>query len=330
MFDNMLIAEIGSVHDGSFGNACQLIKLAAECGADAVKFQTHIASAESLNDAPSPSYFSGESRIDYFNRISFSKSQWMELSQVASDNNVVFLSSPFSIEAVELLEDIGMEMYKIPSGEITNIPMLKVIADLNKPIILSSGMSNWDELDRAVEVCSKSNDLAVMQCSSIYPTPAIDVGLNILGEIQNRYKVITGFSDHTLGLSAPIAAVALGAKIVEKHFTFSKSMYGSDAQHSMEPHEFKVLARSLKDVWEMLENPVDKNNIETYSEMKDIFQKSIVTAVDIAPGTILTHDHLSFKKPGDGISASNIDSILGMKTRIEMPKDHKISFGELR
>lgn len=325
----MLIAEIGSVHDGSFGNACQLVKLAAKSGADAVKFQTHLAAAESLENAPSPGYFSKESRIDYFNRTGFTKEQWKDLAQLAKECGIEFLSSPFSLEAVDLLEDIGMEIYKIPSGEVTNIPMLKKIAALGKPIILSSGMSNWDELDQAVEVCAKSGVLNVMQCSSIYPCPPEKVGLNVLQELKQRYGVRVGYSDHTMGVAAPIAAAALGATIIEKHFTFSRAMYGSDAQHSMEPDEFLQLSQSLKAVWTMLDSPVDKGEISAYADMKRIFQKSIVTARALEKNTILQESDLTFKKPGDGIPAAQLDDILGKRITIEVNKDHKISIEEL-
>jgi N,N'-diacetyllegionaminate synthase len=313
----MLIAEIGSVHDGSFGNAQKLIELASACGADAVKFQTHIAEAESLLDAPSPEYFKDEPRVDYFNRTSFSFDQWFKLKQLAEGCGLVFLSSPFSIEAAELLESIDMAVYKIPSGEITNIPLLEKIATFKKPVLLSSGMSNWNELDNAVSVFNDCSDLTIMQCSSVYPCPPETIGLNVLQEMQQRYGCAVGFSDHSLGLAAPIAAAALGASVIEKHFTFSNFMYGSDAQHSMEPHEFKMLANALKDVWYMLKNPVNKDDTSSYAIMKDIFEKSIVTAVPLKAGTYIEREHLSFKKPGTGIPASDYAELIGKKIKLD-------------
>ena len=308
---NMLIAEIGSVHDGSFGNAKKLIELAANCGAQAVKFQTHIAEAETLASARAPSYFKSEARIEYFKRTAFKVDQWAALKKAADDAGVMFLSSPFSLEAVSLLESIGIEMYKIPSGEVTNMPLLERIAALGKPVILSSGMSNWDELDRAVHVLVSQCELTVMQCSSVYPCPPNQVGLNVIDEISQRYGCNVGFSDHTLGLGAPIAAAALGATIIEKHFTFSKYMYGSDAQHSMEPSEFRQLSAALREVWEIKASPVNKNSIEIYGEMKEMFQKSVVAAGPISRGTILEMKHLAFKKPGTGIPASSYKEVLG-------------------
>jgi N-acetylneuraminate synthase len=321
MQNNMIIAEIGSVHDGSFGNAINLIKLAAECGATAVKFQTHIAEAETIANAPSPKYFRSESRIDYFKRTSFTSTQWMKLKETANECNVLFLSSPFSLEAVDVLEELGMDIYKIPSGEVTNIPLLEKIADLGKPVLLSSGMSNFKELDKAYEVFSSKCELTILQCSSAYPCPNNEVGLNVIDQIKKRYNCKAGYSDHTLGFAAPIAAAALGAVVIEKHFTFSNRMYGSDAVHSMEPSDFKILSKAIKDVWEMLSNPVDKQNLDKYSDMKDIFQKSIVATSDIPSGTIIQLSHLSFKKPGTGIPAGNYKNLIGKVTNKNFAKD---------
>lgn len=313
----MLIAEIGSVHDGSFGNARKIIELANTCGADAVKFQTHIAVAESLPGAPSPSYFSNESRINYFKRTGFTVQQWYELKELADSIGIIFMSSPFSIEAADILESIDMSVYKIPSGEITNIPLLERIATFKKPVLLSSGMSNWVELDSAVSVFKDKCDLTVMQCSSVYPCPPEKIGLNILQEIQQRYGCAVGFSDHSLGLAAPIAAAALGASVIEKHFTFSKFMYGSDAQHSMEPDEFRILASELKDAWMMFKSPVNKDDVSDYLTMKDIFQKSIISAIPLPAGTTIERHHLSFKKPGTGIPASEYKKLLGKTIKFD-------------
>lgn len=317
----MIIAEIGSIHDGSFGNAKKIIKLASECGANAVKFQTHISSAETIKDAPSPKYFNEEPRFEYFNRTSFKTSEWSELKDIADELNLLFLSSPFSIESVEILESINISSYKIPSGEVTNLPLLEKIASLGKPVLLSSGMSNWDELDIAVEIFKKKCDLTVMQCSSLYPCPSNQVGLNVLNEISDRYKTKVGFSDHTIGFGAPIAAAALGAKVIEKHFTFSKHMYGSDAKYSMEPLEFKLMSEAINEVWDINKNPVNKNNIEIYKDMKNVFQKSIVSSTSIKKNTKLEMKHIAFKKPGKGIPASFYKDVIGKKILIDCLPD---------
>jgi len=311
-----IIAEVGSVHDGSFGNAKKLIEAAAACGVDAVKFQTHIPEAETLPDAPMPPYFKGEPRFEYFKRTGFSLDQWRELKQHCDEHDVVFLSSPFSEEAVDLLESVGIPQYKIPSGEVTNLPMLEKIARLGKPVILSSGMSAWNELDRAVVVIQKYNDqLTVLQCTSEYPCPYEQVGLNVMLEMAERYDVPVGLSDHTLTNYAVFAAVTLGASVIEKHFTFSRKMYGSDAQHSLEPDEMIDLVQGVRAIETMMAAPVEKDQVEPYNEMKQIFEKSLVAQVDIPAGAILTRELVGIKKPGTGLSAARLDEFLGRKVR---------------
>lgn len=324
-----LIAEIGSVHDGSFGNAQKLIEAAAAAGADAVKFQTHIAEAETLASAPAPSYFSAEPRMDYFRRTGFSLEQWRKLAAHAGEHGVTFLSSPFSLEAVDLLEKVGISAYKIPSGEVSNIPLLEKIARTGKPVLLSSGMSDWAALDQAVAVVRDACPTTIMQCSSAYPCPPERVGLNVIGEMAARYSLPVGFSDHTLGLAAPIAAVTLGAVVVEKHFTFSRQMYGSDAKHSMEPDEFKLMAQALREVWAMRAHPVNKNDASPYADMKRIFEKSIVTARAVTAGEALTLEMLAFKKPGDGIPARDYARLIGRRVRQNLSTDHKITEDDL-
>jgi len=309
--DILIIAEVGSVHDGSYGNAIKLIETAAASGVDAVKFQTHIPGAETLPDAPMPSYFKGEPRFDYFKRTGFSIDQWAGLKACCDHNGVMFLSSPFSEAAVKLLERIGVEQYKIPSGEVTNLPMLEVIAKTGKPILLSSGMSSWDELDQAVDVVLNHNqDLTILQCTSEYPCSYEHVGLNVMLEMAERYKKDVGLSDHTLTNYASFAAVTLGAKVIEKHFTFSRNMYGSDAAHSLEPDELKDLVEGIRAIKSMLATRVDKYQVKQFQEMKEIFEKSLVAEVDIAKGTTLTRDLVGIKKPGTGISAARLNEFL--------------------
>lgn len=324
-----IIAEIGSVHDGSFGNACKLIEAAAACGATVIKFQTHIAEAETLKDAPSPSYFKGEPRFEYFRRTAFNKSQYLELMALCKEQGVQFLSSPFSLEAVDFLEDVGIDLYKIPSGEVTNIPLLEYLNQTGKPVILSSGMSDWTEIDRAVEVLSQGGPLSVMQCTSAYPCPPEKVGLNIIEDMLMRYDLPVGYSDHADGFAAAFAAVAKGASFVEKHFTFSRLMYGSDAANAMEPADFKIYCKGVHDIWTMLDNKVDKDDLTDYREMKQIFEKSIVTALPIKAGEPLTKDNIAFKKPGDGIAAANYKEYLGRVALVDLPSDHQIKEEEL-
>ena len=327
----MIIAEIGSVHDGSFGNAKKLIELVAKCGADAVKFQTHIGKEESLKNAPNPGYFNSESRIEYFDRTSFNEIQWLELKKIAHENNLLFISSPFSLEAVDFLEKIGIDIYKIPSGEVSNIPLLEKISKVKSPIILSSGMSNWQEIDLAYETLKDHKDLTIMQCTSAYPCPNNQVGLNVIKEIKQRFSnVKIGFSDHTMGYSAPIAAAALGAEIIEKHFTFSRDMYGSDAKHSMEPKEFQILCKELKNTWEIIKNPVDKNDNSSFKKMKQIFEKSIVFSKNMKKGESVKLNDLKFKKPGTGIPAKDYKLIINKTLTKDINKDVLIKYSDIK
>jgi sialic acid synthase SpsE len=324
-----IIAEIGSVHDGSFGNACRLIDAVAASGADTAKFQTHIAEAESLPDAPSPPYFKGEPRVDYFRRTAFTNDQWRALKTHCADAGVTFLSSPFSLEAVDLLEDVGVDSYKIPSGEVTNVPLLERVALTGKPVLLSSGMSDWAELDRAVEALRGGGPLTVMQCTTMYPCPPESAGLNVIAEMHARYGLPVGFSDHTLGSAAAFAAAALGAEVVEKHFTFSRLMYGSDAANAMEPNDFRAFSEGLRAIWAMQAHPVDKDDLAPFREMKRIFEKSVVTAGPIAGGQVLERKDLVFLKPGDGISAAEYRTVIGRRARKSLPMHHKISEEDL-
>ncbi len=327
--DVRIIAEIGSVHDGSFGNAVKLIEAAAACGADTVKFQTHIAAAETLPNAPMPSYFKGEPRMAYFQRTAFSVEQWRQLRAACEQCGVTFLSSPFSLEAVDLLEEVGVPAYKVPSGEVSNIPLLEKIAATGKPVLLSSGMSNWSELDVAVTALRSGGPITILQCSSAYPCPPEKVGLNVLAEMRVRYDLPVGFSDHTAGPAAAFAAAALGATVIEKHFAFSRLMYGSDAANSMEPDEFRRMAQGLREIWAMLAHPVDKDDVSNYSEMKRIFEKSIVTARALSEGHALTVEDLAFKKPGDGIPAARWRDVIGRRLRRATVVDHKLTFDDL-
>jgi sialic acid synthase SpsE len=328
-----IIAELGNTHDGSFGIAKQMIASAARCGADAVKIQTHLFSEESLSSAPNPPYFNDESREEYFTRTSFSKNQYLDLIDFSTECGVEFMSSPFSSKAVEFLESIGIKRYKIPSGEVSNIPMLVDVARTGKPVILSSGMSPWIDIDLAVNTLKKhgAKDISILQCSSTYPCPPNRVGLNIINELSTRYKVDVGYSDHTLGLAAPLSAVSLGVKIIEKHFTLSKLMYGSDAKHSMEPQEFTNMVESIRQIEEIFQNPLNKDNItHDILEMKSVFEKSLVTTKPILSGSIITSDMVSVKKPGTGIPAKFYKEIIGRTALSDINKDCQIQVKDIK
>ena len=328
-----IIAEIGNTHEGSVGLAKQFIKVASECGVNAVKFQTHIFEAESLPDAPNPSYFKDETRKEYFERTFFNAEQLKKLKGYAENEcNVDFISSPFSFEAVDLLEEIENNIYKIPSGEVNNIPYLIKIARTGKKVFLSSGMSSWQELDEAVNTLKDNgcSDITILQCTSEYPCPPERSGLNIIDEMKSRYGLPVGFSDHTEGLYAPLAAVIKGAVVIEKHFTLSKLMYGSDAKNSTEPVEFKKMVMEIKNLEKALNNILDKDiEVKKLKDMKYTFEKSIVSACDIKAGTKLTEKHLAFKKPGDGIPAREYKNLIGKLSKKMILVNTKISWDDV-
>lgn len=325
-----LVAEIGSVHDGSFGNATKLIELAAEVGATAVKFQLHIAEAETTRQAPSPSYFSQESRFDYFKRTSFSKKQWRHLYSVAKSNGLNFGCSVFSIEALEQLIDTGVDIVKVPSGEITNIPLLRAISDKCSTVHISSGMSTFAELDTALNIISAVESVLVFQCRSQYPVTPERIGLNVISEMRERYRLPIGLSDHSRGIEMSIAAIALGAVAIEKHLTFSRGMYGSDAFNALEPSEFRALCKAVKNVWSALQNPVDKNDISELLDMRAIFQKGIYAKRELPEGHKLSLNDVAFLKPILGVPVEQIDSVIGRKLARRIEQGSFISLGDLR
>ena len=321
-----IIAEIGSVHDGSFGNALCLTRAAGAAGADVVKFQTHIAAAETLRSAPSPSYFSDESRYDYFQRTSFAETQWRRLKDECAGLGKAFMTSVFSAEAVGLMEALGVDAYKIPSGEVTNLPLLDLIASTGKPVLLSSGMSDWRELDAAVNVIlARHRRLTVLQCTSAYPCPYEQVGLNVMLEMRARFGVSIGLSDHTLTNYASFAAVALGAGVIEKHFTLSRLMYGSDARHSLEPAEFADLVTGVRATERILSSPVDKDRLDDVRQMKTTFEKSLVSRCRIPEGATITAEMLAIKKPGSGLPPARFGEVVGRRAARTIEADEVLT-----
>lgn len=325
---NKIIAEIGSSHDGSFGNAKQLIVESFNCGVDIVKFQLHLPEFEMLSNAPGPKYFKDENRYEYFKRTNFSLEQLVVLKKITEKYGMEFMVSPFSEKAVEILKKVNVNYFKIASGEVTNHKMLELIKKTGKKVFLSTGMSSWNEIDQALKILDKKKTV-IMQCSSIYPCPEESVGLNILLEMKNKYKIPVGFSDHFLGCEAGFAAAALGASVIEKHITFSRKMYGSDAPFAMELLEFKNYVKGIKSIWKMNKNPVDKNNLKKYRDMKRVFEKSIVINKGMKKNQVIRDEDMSFKKPGDGISAMHYKKIIGKKLKNSIHKDHKLTKKDL-
>ncbi len=326
-----IIAELGNTHEGSVGLAKAMIKSAAECGAHIVKFQTHLFKEESLDNAPNPKYFNGESRKAYFNRTSFTREEYVVLKNYCEEMKVEFMSSPFSIKALHLLDELDVNYIKIPSGEVTNLPLLREVAKIGRRTILSSGMSTYSELSLAIEELKKNGckDLIVMQCTSMYPCDSFKVGLNNIAKFKEDFDVDVGFSDHTTSLSIPATAAYLGACIVEKHFTLSKQMYGSDAFNALEPAEFKEMVKNINESTLARDNPVDKDEIALeLSDMKLTFEKSLVYASDFIKGQVLNEQSFLAKKPGSGVSPVRLDKFLGKKLKKNVQKDSLIEEGD--
>lgn len=310
----LVIAEIAQTHDGSLGTAHAYIDAVANAGADAIKFQTHIAAAESTPGEPWRVKFSRQdaTRFDYWKRMEFPEDQWHGLAEHARERGLIFLSSAFSFEAVELLERVGVPAWKVGAGETSNLPLLEKMARTGKPVILSSGMSDWNELDAAVN-CIRSNDapVAVLQCTTAYPCPPEKLGLNVIAELRNRYHCTVGLSDHSGTIYAGLAAATLGAQILEVHVTFSHECFGPDVPASITTKGLKQLVAGVRFIEQALLSPVDKEEMaESLSELKRVFGKSVVAARDLAAGHRITAGDLAFKKPGTGIPAARYREVL--------------------
>jgi N-acetylneuraminate synthase len=315
----LIVGEVAQSHDGSLGMAHSFIDAIANAGADAVKFQTHIAAEESTPDEPWRIKFSpqDETRYEYWQRMEFTKEQWAGLKQHCDERGVLFLSTPFSEAAADILSEIGMRVWKIASGEVGNIPLMEKISAFGQPVILSSGMSGWDELDAAVEsVRRNGSPLAVLQCTSAYPCAPEKVGLNVLSELRERYVASVGLSDHTGNIYAGLAAVTLGAEVLEVHVALSREMFGPDVPASLTTGELRQLVEGTRQIERMLETVVDKDlAANELSELRSIFTKSLVARKDIAAGTTLTAEHLKLKKPGTGLPASSVPDLIGRRVK---------------
>lgn len=310
-----IIAEIAQAHDGSLGMAHSYIDALAKTGVDVVKFQTHIAEAESSIFEPFRVKFSKQdkTRFDYWKRMEFTLSQWKELKQHCDDVGLEFMSSPFSNAAVDVLEEVGVSSYKIGSGEVSNLLLLEKIAQTGKPVILSSGMSSYEELDDTVSFLnSKGVDFSILQCTTSYPTEPDQYGLNVIQELKERYKVPVGYSDHSAKVGTGIAAVALGAEILEFHAVFSKHDFGPDVSSSLTIEAIKVLTQSVRTIEKALNNPIDKSDNTKFTELKSIFEKSLSINKDLRAGHMIQFEDLEAKKPANkGISASKFKEVIG-------------------
>ena len=329
----LIIGEVGLAHDGSLGHAHAFIDEVARAGADAVKFQTHIAAAESTAAEPFRVTFSPRdaTRYDYWKRLEFTEAEWRGLANHARDHGLTFLCSPFSREAVEMLTRVGMTMWKVGSGEVSNLPLLEVMIATGRPILLSSGMSDIAELDKAVDRVRRAGvPLAILQCTTAYPCPPERIGLNMISFFRDRYECLAGLSDHSGTIYPGIAAAALGADVLEVHVTMSRGMFGPDVPASVTMEELRLLVDGVRFVERMRTHPVDKDAAaRDVASLRDIFTKSLVAQGPLAAGTVLTEAHLGMKKPGTGMPADRLSSVLGRRLRRSLEPDEQLRVDDL-
>ncbi len=329
----LIVGEVGLSHDGHVGIAHAFVDAIADAGAHAVKFQTHIAAAESTRREPWRRTFSRQdrSRYDYWMRTAFTPAQWTELKAHVEARGLAFLSSPFSLEAVELLRDVGVAAWKVASGEVTNLPMLERMAETGLPMLFSTGLSPIADVDRAVACATaRGAAIAVLQCTSMYPSPPEAVGLNQIGFFRERYGCPVGLSDHSGRIYAGLAAAALGIAVLETHVTLSREMPGPDVSSSLTPAELAELVEGVRFIEAMRDNPVDKDRMaDALAPVRDVFTKSVVARGDLPAGTTLAGQHLALKKPGAGIPPARLDEVIGRRLRRGLKADEAVQFADL-
>lgn len=315
------IAEVAQAHDGSLGMAHAYIDALSKRGVDAVKFQIHLAHAESSKHEPFRTNFSyqDKTRYDYWKRMSFTLEQWKDLKQHCDEAGIEFMVSVFSNLAVDWAEEIGVKRYKIGSGEVNNLLLLEKISQTKKPVILSSGMSSIEELDQSVDFfSSKQIEVSLLQCTTSYPTKPEQYGLELINYFKERYVVKVGFSDHSAKVSTGIAAVALGAEIIEFHVAFSKEQFGPDTSSSLNLDDTEELINGIKNVKQALNKPVDKTDNSEFKSLKSIFEKSLAVNKDLPKGHVLSFEDLEAKKPkGLGIDPGRFKEVIGKTLNVD-------------
>lgn len=335
----IIIAEAGVNHNGDLELAKELIKAAAVAGADFVKFQTFKANKLVSKSAQKADYQkknledSDNSQFEMLKKLEMPESWHYELKEYASELGIGFLSTGFDEESIDFLHQLPISLFKVPSGEITNKRFLVHIASKKKPIIVSTGMADMEDIRAAIKVLSDEGvpleNITVLHCNTEYPTPMGDVNLLAMNAIASELGVNIGYSDHTLGIEVPIAAVALGAKVIEKHFTLDKTMSGPDHIASLEPQELNAMVRAIRNIELAIKGTGIKKPSESEYKNIVIARKSIHLKESLKAGHIIKAEDLEMKRPGDGISPMRIDEIIGKKVRIDLPEEHKLSLEDL-
>ena len=329
-----IIAEVGQLHDGKINNAHNIIKKLAKTKVDAIKFQTHYAEEESTLKEPWRIKFSkkDKTRYDYWKRMEFSPKQWMELKKHCEKYNIEFLSSPFSKKAVDVLNLIGAKYFKLPSGEINNPFLIKELIKSKKPVLVSTGMSDFKEIDKIIKLFKqKKIKFCLLQCTSKYPCAAKDLGLNNIEIFNKKYKCLTGLSDHSGNLFSSLAAISLNAKFIEVHVTYSKNHFSPDSSSSLTFQEIGELVKGRDYITEIINNPVNKNKLDkVLTKHRKIFTKSIVLNKDLNKDHIIKLSDLDLKKPNIGINANSINKVVGKKLIKDMNKNSFLKFTHLQ
>jgi sialic acid synthase SpsE len=322
-----VIAEAGINHNGDVALARDLVDAAAAAGADAIKFQTHLPEHEMLRGGATAAYV-GESLFDLLTRTALSREAHVELRDRAAGKGILFLSTPFSREAADFVETLGVPAFKTGSGELTNLPLQQHIARKGKPMIVSTGMSTPEEIDRTAQaIRAIGTPFALMHCTSTYPTPYEHVQLDCIGALQKQYGVPVGFSDHTLGSFVAFAAVAAGANLFEKHFTISRSLPGPDQQGSMEPAELAELVRGIRAIERA--RGATKKIQPGEQEVRNMAHHSVVSIRDVAAGATIGAGDVWTKRPGTGIPARQLGDVIGRVAKHAIAKDRLIAWDDL-
>jgi N-acetylneuraminate synthase len=329
----LIIGEVALTHDGSLGLAHAFIDAIADAGADAVKFQTHIATAESTPSEPFRVKFSRQdkTRYDYWKRMEFTEDGWYGLAEHARERGILFLSSPFSIQAVELLDRVGMPLWKIASGETSNAMLLERILDTRKPVLLSTGMSPIEEIDAAVaRVRARQVEVGVFQCTTAYPCPPEKVGLNLIPFYRERYACWVGLSDHSATIYPGLAAATIGIDMLEVHVALSREMFGPDVIASVTTQELRQLVDGIRFIERMTTHPLDKDaSAKETAPLRKLFTRSLVASADLPAGTVIAREHVAIKKPGTGLAPDRLDDIIGRRLRRAVVADQLLAADDI-
>jgi len=329
----LVIGEVALTHDGSLGLAHAFVDAIANAGADAVKFQTHIAAAESTPSEPFRVKFSRQdkTRYDYWKRMEFTEEGWRGLAAHARERGILFLSSPFSIQAVDLLERIGMPLWKIASGETSNTALLDRILETRTPVLLSTGMSPLEEIDQAVaRVRLRHAEVGVFQCTTAYPCPPEKIGLNLIPFYRDRYGCWVGLSDHSATIYPGLAGAALGMDMLEVHVALSREMFGPDVIASITTQELRQLVDGIRFIERMRAHPLDKDtSAQETAPLRMLFTRSLVASANLPAGTVIAREHVAIKKPGTGLSPDRLEEIIGRRLARPVTADQVLAADDI-